>query len=188
MGFIKAGFIGGFLGIVISIANIFVNSKILEKLSSVGLYVANFFGKACINTEEIQCTLAQKFTTIMAVIVGNTIAYFIIFALISMGFSIIKMWFTSKPKAPEASQSVQSPQVQEQQVPQQTLQQPVQLQQPLPVQPQQQVPQQSTQQVQIEQPQIMQVQIEQPEQTQEKQKIRKISKKKAKITKKYKNK
>src|SRR3989344_5321796 len=178
MGFIKAGFTGGFLGIVISIANIFVNSKILEKLSSVGLYVANFFGKACINTEEIQCTLAQKFTTIMAVIVGNTIAYFIIFALISMGFSIIKMWFTSKPKAPEASQSVQSPQVQEQQVPQQTLQQPVQLQQPLPVQPQQQVPQQSTQQVQIEQ----------PEQTQEKQKIRKISKKKAKITKKSKNK
>ena len=190
MGFIKAGFTGGFLGIVISIAHIFVNSRILEKLSSVGLYVADFFGKACINSETVQCTLAERFTTILATIVGNTIAYFIIFALISMGFSIIKMWFKSKPKEPEASQPVQAPQVQEQQVQIQTAQtqSPVQLQQPLPVQPQQQSSQQSTQQVQIEQPQIMEVQIKQPGQTQEKQKIKKSPKKKAKITKKSKKK
>src|SRR3989344_5598326 len=175
MGFIKAGFTGGFLGIVMGIAHIFVNSRILEKLSSVGLYVADFFGKACINSETVQCTLAERFTTILATIVGNTIAYFIIFALISMGFSIIKMWFKSKPKEPEASQPVQAPQVQEQQVQIQTAQtqSPVQLQQPLPVQPQQQSSQQSTQQVQIEQPQIMEVQIKQPGQTQEKQKIKK---------------
>lgn len=98
MGFIKAGFTGGFLGIVISIADIFVVSPILERLSSIGLYVASSFGKACINTTEIQCTLQDKFSTIIATIVGNTIAYFIIFALISLAISIIVMWLTPSKK------------------------------------------------------------------------------------------
>lgn len=94
MGFIKAGFTGGFLGIVISIAEIFVNHPILEKLSSIGLYLASSFGKACISTIEVQCSLSEKFTTILATIVGNTIAYFIIFALISLAISVIVMWLT----------------------------------------------------------------------------------------------
>ncbi|SRR3989344_4280586 len=170
MGFIKAGFTGGFLGIVISIAHIFVNSEILEKLSSVGLYVANFFGKACINTEEIQCTLAERFTTILATIVGNTIAYFIIFALISMGFSIIKMWFKSKPKEPETLSAPQMAQTQPQQV---------QIEPP-----QGQLPQQDIQ-VQIKQPEPQVVQ--QPEQKEIAQK-EKRPKKKAKVNKRSKKK
>ena len=56
MAFIRAGFTGGFIGIVIGVADIFVNSNILEKLSSAGLYIASYFGKVCINTQEIQCT------------------------------------------------------------------------------------------------------------------------------------
>lgn len=101
MGFIKAGFTGGFLGIVISIADIFVVSTILERLSSIGLYLANSFGKACINTSEVQCSLSEKFTTIIATIVGNTIAYFVIFALISMAISIAVMWLTPSKKEKE---------------------------------------------------------------------------------------
>ncbi len=113
MGFIKAGFTGGFLGIVISIADIFVISTILEKLSSVGLYLASSFGKVCINTTELQCTLQDKFTTIIATIVGNTIAYFIIFALISMAISLIVMWSTpSRKEEKENLQQASQPQTQ----------------------------------------------------------------------------
>lgn len=116
MGFIKAGFTGGFLGIVISIADIFVNSPYLEKLSSIGLYIAEMFGKACINTPVNECTLAEKFTTVLATIVGNCIAYFVIFALISLAIAILKMWIS--PKKAESSQQVQQPpqQVQQPQV------------------------------------------------------------------------
>ena len=124
MGFIKAGFTGGFLGIVISIADIFVASAILERLSSIGLYLASSFGKVCINTTEIQCTLQDRFTTILATIVGNTIAYFIIFALISMAKSIIVMWFTPSKKE-TVIQQTQAPQVI--QVPAQQIQQPQQI-------------------------------------------------------------
>lgn len=94
MAFIKAGFTGGFLGIVISIADIFVVSPILSRFSSIGLYVASYFGKVCTNTSEIQCSLSERFTTILATIAGNTIAYFIIFALISLAISVIVMWLT----------------------------------------------------------------------------------------------
>lgn len=124
MGFIKAGFTGGFLGIVISIADIFMISTILEKLSSVGLYLASSFGKVCINTTEIQCTLQDKFTTIIATIVGNTIAYFIIFALISMAISLIVMWFTPSKKE---TITQQAPQTQVIQIPAQPVQQPQQI-------------------------------------------------------------
>jgi hypothetical protein len=98
MGFIKAGFTGGFLGIVISIADIFFNHPLLQKLSSIGLFVASSFGKVCINTSEVQCSLTEKFTTILSTIVGNCIAYFIIFSLISMAISIIVMWLTPSKK------------------------------------------------------------------------------------------
>jgi hypothetical protein len=135
MGFIRAGFTGGFLGIVISIANIFVNSKVLENLSSVGLYLANFFGKACIDNSINECGLFEKFLTIIATIVGNTIAYFVIFALISMAISIIKMWFTV-PKTTEQVQT-QQPQIIAQQQPeiQQQTQQATQKEQEQQAQP-----------------------------------------------------
>lgn len=124
MGFIKSGFTGGFLGIVISIADIFVVSTILERLSSIGTYLASSFGKVCINTTEIQCSLQDKFTTILATIVGNTIAYFIIFALISMAISIIVMWLTPSKKETIVQQA---PQTQVIQVPAQQVQQPQQI-------------------------------------------------------------
>lgn len=120
MGFIKAGFTGGFLGIVISVSDIFVNSPILEKLSSLGRLLASQFGKVCINTGVNECTLAEKFTTILATIVGNTIAYFLVFALISLGISVIVMWFTPSKKTETIIQ--QAPQVTEQ--PQVIVQQP----------------------------------------------------------------
>ncbi|MEK6909228.1 MAG: hypothetical protein AABX23_04210 [Nanoarchaeota archaeon] len=117
MGFIKAGFTGGFLGIVISIADIFINSKILEKLSSLGVYVASSFGKVCINTITNECTFSEKFTTILATIVGNTVAYFIAFSLISLTVSIIAMWLTPSKKEQQIivqqPQMIQTPQVQE---------------------------------------------------------------------------
>ena len=113
MGFIRAGFTGGFLGIVISIADIFVNSRILERFSSVGLYVANFFGKVCINTTVNECTLIEKFTTILATIVGNCIAYFVIFALISMAIGLIKMWFSPSRKSKEEVEQESQPQTKE---------------------------------------------------------------------------
>ncbi len=102
MGFIRAGFTGGFLGIIISITHIFVESRFIDRLSSVGLYLANFFGKACLD----DCGIIETFSTILATIVGNTIAYFVIFAIISMAIGIIKMWL--KP-----SSSVQSVMVQQ---------------------------------------------------------------------------
>lgn len=107
MGFIKAGFTGGFIGIVISIADIFYSSKILERFTSVGLYLAAQFGKACINTETTECSLADKFTTILATIVGNTIAYFLLFALISLLVSLIVMLLTPSKKTEVQSQPVQ---------------------------------------------------------------------------------
>ena len=119
MGFIKAGFTGGFLGIVISIANIFSTSTILGNLSSMGLYVASQFGKVCINTAEIQCSLSERFTTIIASIVGNTIAYFVIFALISLAISLIVMWLTPSRKEEIV---VQQPQITQQPVVQQVQQ------------------------------------------------------------------
>lgn len=112
MGFIKAGFTGGFIGIVISIADVFFISKILERLSSIGLYVASSFGKVCINTAEVQCSLSEKFTTIIATIIGNTIAYFIIFALISLAISIIVMWLTPSKKEQKETIIQQTPQTQ----------------------------------------------------------------------------
>jgi len=124
MGFIKSGFTGGFLGIVISITDIFLNSIWLERLSSVGLYVANFFGKACINSAVNECTLAEKFTTIIATLVGNCIAYFVIFALISISISVIAMLFSPKPVA----QPVVVQQAPIQQPPVQPVQQPVVIQ------------------------------------------------------------
>ena len=183
MGFIKAGFTGGFLGIVMGIAHIFVNSRILEKLSSVGLYVADFFGKACINSETVQCTLAERFTTILATIVGNTIAYFIIFALISMGFSIIKMWFKSKPKELETLSAPQTAQVQVQQPSQfQTAQAQPQVQTaPAPVQTQ--IPQSVQIQIKQQEPQV----ARQPEQKEIIQK-EKRPKKKSKVNQKSKKK
>ncbi|MBM3232015.1 hypothetical protein FJZ21_01395 [Candidatus Pacearchaeota archaeon] len=122
MRFIKAGFTGGFLGIVISIADIFVVSSIIERLSSIGLYIASSFGKVCINTTELQCTLQDKFTTIFATMIGNTIAYFIIFALISLAISLIIMWLTPSKKETIVQQA---PQVI--QVPAQPVQQPQQV-------------------------------------------------------------
>lgn len=114
MGFIKAGFTGGFLGIVISIASIFTAHPIVEKLASIGLYVASQFGKVCINTTEVQCSLSERFTTILASIVGNTLAYFIIFALISLAISLIVMWFTPSRKDQKETivQQAQQPQTQ----------------------------------------------------------------------------
>ncbi len=120
MGFIKAGFTGGFLGIVISIANIFSTSAILGNLSSIGLYVASQFGKVCVNTAEVQCSLSERFTTIIASIVGNTIAYFVIFALISLAISLIVMWLTPSRKevVVQQPQIIQQPAVQQVQQPQ----------------------------------------------------------------------
>lgn len=121
MGFIKAGFTGGFLGIIISIASIFTTSPIVEKLASIGLYVASQFGKVCINTLESQCSLSERFTTIIASIVGNTIAYFVIFALISLAISLIVMLLTPSKKEQiivQQPQIIQQPQVQQVQQPQ----------------------------------------------------------------------
>ena len=98
MGFIRSGFTGGFLGIVISVADIFVKSQILERLSSLGLLLASQFGKVCINTPEEACTLTEKFTTILATIIGNCIAYFLVFVIISLGMSVIAMWFRPSKK------------------------------------------------------------------------------------------
>jgi hypothetical protein len=168
VGFIKAGFTGGFLGIVAAIANVFVESKLLERLSSAGLYLATFFGKACISTGEVQCTLYQKLTTIVATIVGNCIAYFAIFALVSLAISIIVMWL--KPKASEIQ--VQTQVVSQVQQPQQTTPQ---------------VTQEVVQQPQVQQS-VEQTQIKQQEVVQEKPKksVKKVQKrpvKKAKIKK-----
>ncbi|MGV8130887.1 MAG: hypothetical protein ACP5N7_02175 [Candidatus Pacearchaeota archaeon] len=122
MGFIKAGFTGGFLGIVISITSIFTAHPIVEKLASIGFYVASQFGKVCINTLESQCSLSERFTTIIASIVGNTIAYFVIFALISLAISLIVMWLTPSRKEEvvvvQQPQIIQQPQVQQVQQPQ----------------------------------------------------------------------
>lgn len=108
MAFIKAGFTGGFIGIVLSVLDIFVNSRFIEKLSSVGLYVASYFGKVCVNTNDFECSLIEKFTTLIAILVGNCIAYFILFALASLGISLIKMWFvSSKSKALEKQVTLQ---------------------------------------------------------------------------------
>lgn len=121
MGFIKAGFTGGFLGIIISIASIFTTSPIVKNLASTGIYVASQFGKVCINTVEVQCSLSERFTTIIASIVGNTIAYFVIFALISLAISLIVMWLTPSKKEEiviQQPQIVQQPAVQQVQQPQ----------------------------------------------------------------------
>ncbi len=113
MSFIKSGFTGGFIGIVIGIADIFVNSRALEKVAGLGLWLASSFGKVCINTEEIQCTLAEKFTTMLATIVGNCMAYFILGVLISLAISVIKMWFKSKPQIETTPAIQEAPKEQE---------------------------------------------------------------------------
>ncbi|MEK6915512.1 MAG: hypothetical protein AABW89_03150 [Nanoarchaeota archaeon] len=128
MGFIRAGFTGGFLGIVVSILDIFVNSKTLERLSSVGLYLANFFGKACIS----DCGLAERLITIIATIVGNCIAYFVIFALISLLINILVMWFKPSKDVGQVQTPVQVPQI--------IVQQPPQIQTPVAVPQQPTVP------------------------------------------------
>src|SRR3989344_760569 len=166
MGFIRAGFTGGFIGIVIGVADIFVNSKIIEKMSSVGLWLASFFGKICINTQEIQCTLSEKFTTIIATIVGNSITYFVLGVLLSLAISVIKLWMTPSKPAELASVEQQPQQVQ----------QPVQQVESIPVEQQ---PQQ-VQQVPVEQ-QVVKQPIKQ-----EKQPAKKRSKKKSKVSKKSK--
>ena len=109
MGFIKAGFTGGFIGIVIGVAAIFVKSPLLQKLSYLGFLLAEAFGKVCIDTITDSCSLAEKFTTVIATIVGNCVAYFIVGALISLGFSVLKMWLSSEKIAPPQEQQVQQP-------------------------------------------------------------------------------
>ncbi len=106
MGFIRAGFTGGFIGILIGVATIFVNYPLLQKLSYVGFLVAEAFGKVCVSTATDTCSLSEKFTTILATIIGNCIAYFIFGVLISLGLSIVKMWFS---KEETAQQQVQQP-------------------------------------------------------------------------------
>ena len=109
MGFIKSGFTGGFIGIVIGFAAIFTKSAIVQKLASVGFLLAAAFGKVCIDTLEGGCTLAQKFTTIIATIVGNCIAYFIIGVLISLGISLLKTSSSSEKPSEVAEQEVKVP-------------------------------------------------------------------------------
>ncbi len=96
MGFIRTGFTGGFIGIIIGVAAIFINYPLLQKISYIGFFVAEAFGKVCISTSTNICSLSEKFTTILATIVGNCIAYFIFGVLISLGISILKMWFSKE--------------------------------------------------------------------------------------------
>lgn len=121
MGFIKAGFTGGFIGIVIGVGAIFTNYNLLQKLSSLGFLLAKSFGKVCIDTQLDSCSLADKFTTVLATIIGNCIAYFILGVIISLGISVIKLWLKPEPKteqtpiekvaqqSPQATQTVQTP-------------------------------------------------------------------------------
>ncbi len=120
MGFIKAGFTGGFIGIVIGVAAIFVKSPWLQKLSYLGFLLAEAFGKVCIDTIIDSCSLAEKFTTVLATIVGNCIAYFIVGVLISLGFSVLKMWLSSEKTAPPQVQQPQQP-AQQQEIPKQII-------------------------------------------------------------------
>ncbi len=108
MGFIRAGFTGGFIGITIGVAAIFVNYPLLQKLSYVGFLLAETFGKVCVSTATDTCSLAEKFTTILATIVGNCIAYFIFGVIVSLGLSILKMWF-SKEETPQQQEQVTQP-------------------------------------------------------------------------------
>ncbi len=96
MGFIKAGFTGGFIGIVIGVGAIFTRYEILNKLSSLGFLLAKYFGKVCTDTEIDTCTLSERFTTVLATIVGNCIAYFILGVLISLGISLVKIWLSGE--------------------------------------------------------------------------------------------
>ncbi|MEK6847492.1 MAG: hypothetical protein AABY16_04985 [Nanoarchaeota archaeon] len=107
MGLVKAGFTGGFIGIVIGVAAIFVKSPIIQKLSYLGFLLAESFGKACIDTAIDSCSLFEKFTTIIATIVGNCIAYFIVGMLISLGFSVLKLWLS--PEKPVQQQESEQP-------------------------------------------------------------------------------
>ncbi len=124
MGFIKAGFTGGFIGIVIGVGAIFTSYNILHKLSSLGFLLAKAFGKVCVDTEMDTCTLAEKFTTILATIVGNCIAYFIVGVVLSLGISVIKLWMKPEPKTEQApiEKAVQQPQQAPQIVQVQTIQ------------------------------------------------------------------
>ena len=185
MGFIRAGFTGGFIGIVIGVADIFVNSKIIEKMSSVGLWLASFFGKICINTQEIQCTLSEKFTTIIATIVGNSITYFVLGVLLSLAISVIKLWMTPSKPAELASVEQQPQKVQQVPVEQQVVKQPEQIQQvQQPVQQVESIPVEQQPQ-QVQQVPVEQQVVKQPIK-QEKQPAKKRSKKKSKVSKKSK--
>mgnify|MGYP001595633595 CR=1 FL=1 len=117
MGFIKAGFTGGFIGIVIGVGAIFTRYEFLNKLSSLGLLLAKSFGKVCTDTSIDTCTLAEKFTTIIAAIVGNCIAYFIVGALLSLGISTIRLWVKSEPKVEPIQASAESQEVKEAKAP-----------------------------------------------------------------------
>ncbi len=136
MGFIRAGFTGGFIGIIIGVATIFVNYPLLQKISYLGFLVAEAFGKVCISTTTDTCSLAEKFTTILATIVGNCIAYFILGVLISLGLSILKLWFSKEENNPQQEQVQQpvqqtpKPVVQPTQAPQQ-IAKPQELQKPI---------------------------------------------------------
>ncbi len=138
MGFIRSGFTGGFIGIIIGVAAIFVNYPLLQKLSYIGFLVAEAFGKVCISTATDTCSLSEKFTTILATIVGNCIAYFIFGILISLGLSILKLWLSKE----------------------ETTQQQEQVQQPVVSQPVQQIPKPAVQSTQTPQ------QIAKPQETQ----------------------
>ena len=134
MGFIKAGFTGGFIGILIGVAAIFVKSPLLQKLSYLGFLLAEAFGKVCIDTTAAACSLAEKFTTVIATIIGNCIAYFIVGVLISLSFGVLKMWLSSEKTA-----SSQEPQVQQSQQLAQSTPQQIQPQE-IPKKVQEQVP------------------------------------------------
>ncbi len=108
MGFIRAGFTGGFTGIIIGVAAIFVNYPLLQKLSYVGFLLAEAFGKVCISNSTNICSLSEKFATILATIVGNCVSYFIFGVLISSGLSILKLWFSKEETTQQQEQVQQS--------------------------------------------------------------------------------
>ena len=125
MGFIRAGFTGGFIGIIIGVGAIFTKYEILNKLSSLGFLLAKSFGKVCIDTQIDSCSLSDKFTTVLATIIGNCIAYFIVGVILSLGISVIRLWVKPEPKTEQTQieKVVQQPQ---------QAQQPVQVQAPQP--------------------------------------------------------
>lgn len=110
MGFIRAGFTGGFIGIVIGVGAIFINNQILQKLSSLGFLLAAAFGKVCIDSFYGGCSLTDKFTTVIATVIGNCIAYFIVGALLSLAISTISLWLRPSSKVESTTVQTAAPQ------------------------------------------------------------------------------